>query len=160
VSAARPAGTLGALAARWSVVALYRVCCFGLGASLVLWLLGAGRFDHLVGLALLIGAAQGGGAALLPSITAQLYGTRALGRVLGMLHTGGGVGCLLTLPLAGAVIDLTEGYSAAIALSAAVVFGSWALLGHPGLGGDPTDARPRPRAITATERPRASRYVA
>jgi MFS family permease len=120
--------TLGALAARWNALVLYRACFLGLGLSLVVWLLCHRRYDHLVGCALLLGAAQGGGAALLPAVTAQLYGTRGLGRILGTLHTGGGIGCLVGLPVAGAVIDLTEGYTVAILLSAALVFGSWALL--------------------------------
>jgi MFS family permease len=120
--------TLAALAAHWSALALYRTCFLGLGVSLIVWLLCHGRYDHLVGCALLLGVAQGGGAALLPAVTAQLYGTRDMGRILGTLHTGGGIGCLVGLPVAGAVIDLTDGYTAAIALSAALVFGSWALL--------------------------------
>jgi MFS family permease len=120
--------TLGAMAAHWSALALYRTCFLGLGISLVVWLLCNGRYDYLVGFALLLGTAQGGGAALLPAVIAQLYGTRGMGRILGTLHTGGGVGCLVGLPVAGAVIDLTDGYTAAIALSAVVVFGSWALL--------------------------------
>jgi MFS family permease len=120
--------TLGALAGHWSALVLYRACFLGLGFSLVVWLLCYRRYDHLVGCAVLLGAAQGGGAALLPAVTAQLYGTRGLGRILGTLHTGGGIGCLVGLPVAGAVIDLTDGYTAAIALSAALAFASWALL--------------------------------
>jgi MFS family permease len=120
--------TLGAIAAHCSAIALYRTCCLGLGLSLVVWLLCHGRYDYLVGFAVLLGIVQGGGAALLPAVTAQLYGTRGMGRILGILHTGGGVGCLIGLPIAGAVIDLTDGYTVVIALSAAVVFGSWALL--------------------------------
>jgi MFS family permease len=120
--------TLAALAAHWSALALYRSCFLGLGVSHIVWLLCYGRYDHLVGCALLLGVAQGGGATLLPAVTAQLYGTRGMGRILGTLHTGGGIGCLVGLPVAGAVIDLTDGYTAAIALSAALVFGSWALL--------------------------------
>jgi MFS family permease len=120
--------TLGALAGHWSALVLYRACFLGLGLSLVVWLLCYRRYDHLVGCAVLLGAAQGGGAALLPAVTAQLYGTRGLGRILGTLHTGGGIGCLVGLPVAGAVIDLTDGYTTAIALSAALAFASWALL--------------------------------
>jgi MFS family permease len=137
--------TLGALAARWNALVLYRGCFLGLGLSLVVWLLCHRRYDHLVGCALLLGAAQGGGAALLPAVTAQLYGTRRLGRILGTLHTGGGIGCLVGLPVAGAVIDLTDGYTAAIALSAALVFGSWALLWPRSTG-----FRPRRRAAERT----------
>ena len=119
---------LGALAARWDTLVLYRTCFLMLGLGLVVWLLGDGRYDYLIGFALLLGMAHGGWTTLLPAVTAQLYGTRGLGRVLGTLHTGGGFGCLVGPPVAGAVIDLTDGYSSAIVVSAAVVFGSWALL--------------------------------
>lgn len=120
--------TLGVMASHWSALALYRACFLGLGVSLVVWLLCHGRYEHLVGFALLLGAAQGGAAALLPAVTVQLYGTRGIGRALGRLHTGGAFGCLVGPPAAGAVIDLTEGYAATIALSAAIVFASWAIL--------------------------------
>lgn len=119
---------LGAMAAHWDALALYRICFLVLGFGLVVWLLCHGRYDYLVGFALLLGTAHGGWTVLLPAVTAQMYGTRGLGRVLGILHTGGGFGCLIGPPVAGAVIDLTDGYSTAIVLSAAVVFGSWALL--------------------------------
>jgi MFS family permease len=130
VGAASAAGRLilGTLAVRWSAIALYRGCFLALGVSLVVWFVGHGRYDTLVGFALLLGTAQGGGAALLPAVTAQLHGTRDLGRALGTLHTGGGLGCLVGVPLAGVIIDLTEGYAATIALSAAIVFASWVLL--------------------------------
>jgi MFS family permease len=120
--------TLAVLAGRWNALALYRTCLLGLGLGLVVWLVCHGRYDHLIGCAVLLGAAQGGGAVLLPAVVVQLYGTRGVGRVLGTLHTGGGIGCLIGLPIAGAVIDVTDGYTTAIALSAALAFGSWALL--------------------------------
>jgi hypothetical protein len=50
-------------------------------------------------------------------------------------QTAGSFGCLIGPPVAGAVIDLTDGYSTAIVVSAVVVFSSWALL--------------RPRAVGA-----------
>jgi MFS family permease len=130
VGGANAAGRLilGAMAARWDGLVLYRTCFLILGVGLVVWLLCHGRYDYLLGFALLLGTAHGGWTALLPAVTAQLYGTRGLGRVLGTLHTGGGFGCLVGPPVAGAVIDLTGGYGAAIALSAAMVVGSWALL--------------------------------
>jgi MFS family permease len=119
---------LGALAARWNALALYRACFIVLGLGLVVWLVCHGRYDYLVGFALLLGTAHGGWTTLLPAVTAQLYGTRGLGRTMGTLHTGGGFGCLVGPPVAGAVIDLTGGYGAAIVASAALVFGSWVLL--------------------------------
>jgi MFS family permease len=130
VGGANAAGRLilGAMAAHWDAPALYRTCFLVLGLGLVVWLLGHGRYDYLFGFALLLGTAHGGWTTLLPAVTAQLYGTRGLGRILGTLHTGGGFGCLVGPPVAGAVIDLTGGYSTAIVVSAAVVFGSWALL--------------------------------
>ena len=130
VGGANAAGRLilGAMAAHWDALALYRTCFLVLGFGLVVWLLCHGRYDYLVGFALLLGTAHGGWTMLLPAVIAQMYGTRGLGRVLGTLHTGGGFGCLIGPPVAGAVIDLTDGYSTAIVLSAAVVFGSWALL--------------------------------
>jgi hypothetical protein len=51
--------TLGVMASHWSALALYRACFLGLGVSLVVWLLCHGRYEHLVGFALLLGAAQG-----------------------------------------------------------------------------------------------------
>jgi uncharacterized protein YjiS (DUF1127 family) len=150
----RPRGSRPAPSCRW--------CSWrpspGLGLSLVVWLLGHGRYDYLVGFALLLGVAQGGGAALLPAVTAQLYGTQGLGRALGRLHTGGGFGCLVGPPVAGAVIDLTDGYAAAIAMSAVVVFGSWGLLRPPGLrrdrsaAGHETSRRLAPGALACVRR--------
>jgi MFS family permease len=140
---------LGAMAARWDALVLYRTCFLMLGLGLLVWLLCQGRYEYLVGFAVLLGAAHGGWTTLLPAVTAQLYGTRGFGRVLGALHTGRGFGCLVGPPVAGAVIDRTDGYGAAIVLSAATVFGSWSLLRHlelrcnrseahhPGRGGRP-----------------------
>jgi MFS family permease len=119
---------LGVGAAHWDALVVYRICFVVLGGGLVVWLLCHGRDDYLVGFALLLGTAHGGKTALLPAVTAQLYGTQGLGRILGTLQTAGSFGCLIGPPVAGAVIDLTGGYGAAIVMSAVMVLGSWALL--------------------------------
>ena len=151
---------LGALAARWDTLGLYRTCFLMLGLGLVVWLLGNGRYDYLVGFAVLLGTAHGGWTTLLPAVTAQLYGTRGLGRVLGTLHTGGGFGCLVGPPVAGTVIDLTDGYGVAIVVSAAVVFGAWGLLRPLGLHSNRSEAHheeraDRSRATSRVPAPRA-----
>ncbi|MEM9516957.1 MAG: MFS transporter [Actinomycetota bacterium] len=105
---------LGTLAPRVGLVRLYQGCFAVMGASFVIWLVADGRYVLLVLFAVVLGVAYGGFIALSPAVAADAFGTEGLGGVLGALYTAAGVGGLLGPPIAGAVIDRTDGYTAVI----------------------------------------------
>jgi MFS family permease len=105
---------LGPLGGRLGVVRLYWLCFLMMAASFPIWLAGRGTFALLAAFAVVLGVAYGGYVALAPAVSAHLFGLSGLGAVLGALYTGSGVGGLVGPPTAGWLIDLTDGYEAAI----------------------------------------------
>ncbi|MCE2922334.1 MAG: MFS transporter [Alphaproteobacteria bacterium] len=76
----------------------FLVTCFALGLAMFAW---AGARDAwlLAAFALMYGALQGGFQALLPAFTADSFGSRAIGGLIGALYTSRGVALLTGLPL-------------------------------------------------------------
>ncbi|MDX2378674.1 MAG: MFS transporter [Acidimicrobiia bacterium] len=103
---------LGTLAPRVGLVRLYQSCFAAMAASFLLWLVAGDSYPLLVLFALVFGIAYGGFIALAPAVAAEAFGTVGLGGVLGAIYTAAGVGGLIGPPLAGAVIDATDGYTA------------------------------------------------
>lgn len=125
---------LGLLADRVGAIRMYRACFFVIALSYTLWLAGA-RYGVLLGFAVLFGAAYGGFIALSPAVVADLFGTGAMGRVVGVLYTSAAIGALVGPPLAGVTIDVTGSYRWAITAAMLLAFSGWLVL-----------ARLRPRA--------------
>jgi len=99
---------LGALGARRSPGALLRLSFGVLSASFMLWIVAGGSYPVLVAFAVTMGIGYGGFIALMPAVTAGLFGTAGLGGILGALYTSAGLGGLLGPPLAGTLIDATS----------------------------------------------------
>jgi MFS family permease len=108
---------LGAVAGRLGVLRLYEFCFVVLGGSFLIWLVGGGVYAVLALFAVVLGISYGGYVALSPAAAAELFGLTGLGTVLGALYTAGGIGGLIGPPVAGALIDLTGGYSLAIVVA-------------------------------------------
>ena len=104
---------LGALAARYSSMALYRGSFLVLSLSFLIWLFAGDSYLALLAFALILGVAYGGFIALSPAVTAELFGAAGLGAILGALYTAAGIGGLLGPPLTGWLID-SSSYAVAI----------------------------------------------
>jgi OFA family oxalate/formate antiporter-like MFS transporter len=101
---------LSGLGDRLGVQRLLHVLTLGLALLPCLWWQ-ADAFWGLALFALLFGAAHGGCIALYPAVTADWFGTRHLGAVLGALYTSVGLAALLGASVAGWVFDLTHSYT-------------------------------------------------
>ena len=80
------------------------------GVTLVYWIVAQG-FLALAVFALAFGLFYGGFVALIPAVTADLFGLRAMSSVLGVLYTSVALGTLLGPTLAGWVFDSTGSYT-------------------------------------------------
>ena len=126
---------LGPVADRIGRIRTYRMCFVVIGLSFAIWLV-APSYPWLVLFAIVMGGGYGGFVALSPAVAAEVFGVSGLGRLIGVLFTGAGVGALAGPPLAGLVID-AHGYRWAIAASMVVALvGALALvpLGSPSAG--------------------------
>jgi MFS family permease len=119
---------LGTLAPRVGLTRLYQFCFATMGASFLIWLLAGDRYPALVVFAIVLGVAYGGFIALSPAVAAEAFGTVGLGGVLGAIYTAAGLGGLLGPPLAGAVIDATDGYSVVVVGAMALTFAAFGVL--------------------------------
>ncbi len=108
---------LGTIAGRFLLAALadglgrrptFLGCCAGMAGSMAVWALAEGM-AALQAFALAFGALQGGFVALLPAFTADSFGRRALGGVIGLIYTGRGVALLVAPPLVAAAQAAIEG---------------------------------------------------
>ncbi len=113
---------LGPVADRVGRIRTYRLCFLVMGLSFAIWL-GAPSYPWLVLFAIVMGAGYGGFVALSPAVVAEVFGVTGLGRLIGVLFTGAGLGALVGPPLAGQVID-AHGYRWAIAASMVVALGA------------------------------------
>jgi MFS family permease len=105
---------LGGLADRFgrdrSLAAMYAAC----GISLLLWLAASETWE-LFAIALAFGVSYGGFVALMPALTADLFGPRRASAVIGVLYTSVGWGALLGPSLAGYAYDFSGSYVLPIA---------------------------------------------
>lgn len=116
---------LGGLGDRLGGQRLLHALTLGLALLSCFWW-SASAFWSLALFAVLFGAAHGGCIALYPAVTADWFGTRHLGAILGALYTSVGLAALLGASFAGWVFDLTHSYTWPIlgsAVAAAVATG-------------------------------------
>jgi len=104
----------GSLDRRFGSFRLYRACYVIHGASFVVWLVAGGSYALLVLFVLVLGVGYGGFVALGPIVISDRMGVAGLGSILGLLYTAPGLGALIGAPLAGWLIDRTDGYTTAI----------------------------------------------
>ena len=117
------ASVAGALGRRLSMAAMFA----GAGATLVLWAFTADAV--LLGIfAVAFGSFYGGFVATAPSLTADYFGARALGSILGALYTCVAIGSFVGPPAAGWAYDLFGSYVGAILLGAGLSFAGMLLI--------------------------------
>lgn len=91
----------------------------GISAMLVWWLF-ATSAPALAVFAVLFGVFYGGLVALNPALTADYFGGRNAGGIIGLLYTGVSLGALLGPTLAGLAYDVQQSYTLPVALAAAI----------------------------------------
>jgi MFS family permease len=104
---------IGGLADRLGRIASIALLEASLGACYLLWL-GAGGYLALAVFALWLGLSYGGIVSLMPAISMDLFGARAVSSILGTLYSGAAFGNLLGPVVAGAVFDRTGSYAPVI----------------------------------------------
>jgi len=100
---------IGGLADRLGRIASIALLEASLGACYLLWLAAAG-YPALAIFALWLGLSYGGIVSLMPAISMDLFGARAVSGILGTLYSGAAFGNLLGPVIAGAVFDRTGSY--------------------------------------------------
>jgi MFS family permease len=118
---------IGALADRVGRVRTFQASFAVLAASFVIWLVG-GSWPGLLAFAVVLGTGYGGWIALQPTVLAEMFGTRGLGGLVGLVYTAAGLGALVGPPLAGVLIDATGGYRWAVAAAGLSGLGAFAAL--------------------------------
>ena len=101
---------IGALADRVGRPQTLALTLASMGLSFGLWLV-AGGYTALAGFALWMGLSYGGIVSLLPALSMDLFGARAVAAILGTLYTGAAVGNLFGPWLAGAAFDRLGSYA-------------------------------------------------
>jgi MFS family permease len=107
---------LGFAADRMGKLPTLVLCMVVGGVSTLLWML-CKTFTTIFIYAVVYGFFAGGVISLLPTVIAQLYGTKKLGSAIGVLYTGTAVGNLLAAPIAGFLYDATHNYYTSISLA-------------------------------------------
>jgi len=125
---------LGALGARLGAARLLQLSFGVLAASFLLWLGAGGSYAMLVAFAVVMGVGYGGFIALVPAVTATLFGTRGLGTILGALYTAAGVGGLIGPPVAGEIIERASYGAAIVSAMVLTAAATGALFALPGAG--------------------------
>ena len=100
---------IGALADRLGRTLTLLLMQVSMGLSVLAWF-AAGGYPMLVFFALWFGLSYGGIVSLLPAISMDLFGARAVAGIIGTLYSGAALGNLLGPVLAGAVFDHTGSY--------------------------------------------------
>ena len=120
---------LGAVADRLGRVRTFQASFAVLAVAFAVWLghvaLG-GSFAVLVAFAVVLGVGYGGWIALQPAVIADMFGVRGLGWVVGLVYTAAGIGALLGVPVAGALVDATGGYGWAAGMAGLCGLGAFA----------------------------------
>jgi MFS family permease len=99
-----------------------------LAVSFLLWLIAGRSFKTLFVFAIVMGIAYGGFIALSPAVTAEMFGLKGLGGIMGALYTSAGVGGLIGPPLAGLLIDFTNSYTIVIVSAMVLSLAAFGLL--------------------------------
>jgi MFS family permease len=100
---------IGALADRLGRTLTLLLMQVSMGLSVLAWFAAAG-YPMLVFFALWFGLSYGGIVSLLPAISMDLFGARAVAGIIGTLYSGAALGNLLGPVLAGSVFDHTGSY--------------------------------------------------
>jgi MFS family permease len=114
----------GSLAGRFILTAVadrvgrrmtFLITCFAMGLVMFIWMLARDAWA-LCAFALIFGALQGGVVALLPAFTADSFGSRAIGGLVGALYASRGIALLAGLPMVSAGIAFFGTHELPVAL--------------------------------------------
>lgn len=114
---------IGILADTVGKLEMLKLCMFGGGAATLCWM-ACNNFASILVYGLFFGFFAGGAISLMPTVSAELFGVKKLGAIVGTLFTSSAVGSLLSAPIGGFLYDATGDYYAAIS-----VVGSFLLMG-------------------------------
>ncbi|ARU05307.1 MFS transporter [Comamonas serinivorans] len=109
---------LGALADRFGRDRFLMAMSLGVAVALALWAVSHG-FWALALVAAVFGVFYGGWVAVIPAVTAEHFGGRHVGSIIGVLYTSVALGTLLGPTAVGYAFDATHSYVWPIAISAA-----------------------------------------
>lgn len=110
-------GTADRLGRRRSLMVMFA----GMGLALLWWTVAVDLWS-LALFALLFGVCYGGFVALIPALTADYFGGRSAGGIIGLLYTSVAAGTLAGPWLAGRIYDVRESYLLPIVVGAAANF--------------------------------------
>jgi len=144
---------LGAAADRLGRRFSFLVICFALGLVMFAWAAARDAWS-LCAFALIYGVLQGSFLALLPAFTADSFGSRAIGGLIGALYTSRGVALLSGLPLMCAGIAFFGAYEVSIVVCGlAGLFGAVLLcLARPQASGERKIAPAKPAVLATASR--------
>lgn len=108
---------LGGLADRIGRQAFLLAMFAGMAAALAIWAAATG-FLALAGFALLFGLFYGGWVAVMPPVVTDVFGSRQVGSIIGVLYTSVAVGTLVGPTAAGYLFDASRSYTVPILASA------------------------------------------
>ena len=104
------------LIARLGSVRMMQVCLAFQPVAFAVWLVAGGSYGLLIAFALLLGVAYGGYVALVPEVSAHLFGVVGLGGVVGMMFVSSALGGLIGPPLSGFLADGFDGHEVPIVM--------------------------------------------
>ncbi len=108
----------GSAVRRFGSMRLYSSCFVLVSASFALWFVAGSAYPVMIAFVLVLGVGYGGFVALSTVVVAERMGVVGLGSILGVFYTSQGLGGLIGPPVAGWVIDRTDGYRVAIVVCA------------------------------------------
>ena len=106
---------------RHGSVRMYQLALAIQPVAFVVWLVAGGTYPLLVLFAVILGVSYGGFVAVGPAVVIDVFGLEHLGRKMGMVFAGFGIGGLIGPTTAGYVADATSGRSAPILLVLAIL---------------------------------------
>lgn len=105
------------------------VSCALIQFGAMLWLMGSNRLWMLYAFSVVYGFLWGGSATVITVLTADIFGMRSLGAIMGVMSGGWAVGAAVGPAIGGYLFDLSGHYAAAFAVGAAALFTAACFLG-------------------------------
>ncbi len=105
------------------------VSCSLIQFGALLWLMGSSRLWMLYAFAVVYGLLWGGSATVITVLTADIFGMRSLGAIMGMMSGGWAIGAAIGPATGGYLYDTSGNYGAAFAAGAAALLAAACLMG-------------------------------
>jgi len=120
---------IGAITVHYRTVLIVRFCLLIQATAYLIWLFADDRYWQLVVFMGLLGVGYGGFVALVPALTAEIFGIEGLGGIFGAQFVGPALGGLIGPIVAGIVFDMTGSYQVAIVGASVTAVAAWYVLG-------------------------------